>query len=165
MAADEPVEVISPDGSVERVVTRSEMRARRLRHRCTFVVVRSGSGDVLVHRRSDEKDLWPGRWDLCVGGVVSAGEEWEPAALRELAEEVGIEARPEELRYLGEASYADDDVDELARVWTVEHDGPFEFSDGEVVEARFVSTDELTAMIRELPFVADSVAVVAPMLR
>ena len=31
-------------------------------------------GRLLVHRRSDDKDLWPGRWDLAVGGVVAAGE-------------------------------------------------------------------------------------------
>lgn len=164
MAAGEPVEVLAADGSVQRVVTRSEMRADRLRHRCTFVIVRSSVGQVLVHRRSDHKDLWPGRWDLCVGGVVTAGEDWEHAAVRELAEEVGVVVRPGDLDYLGEASFTDDDVDELARIWTVTHDGPFEFADGEVVEARFVSRAELEAMMARLEFVADSAALAAPLL-
>ena len=143
----EMVEVLADDGSVRGVVTRAEMRAGRLRHRCTFVVVRSGAGEVLVHRRSDHKDLWPGRWDLCVGGVVTAGEDWEAAARRELAEELGIEPRGGGLWPLGECSYADDDVDELCRVWTTTHDGPFDFADGEVVEARFVGPAELRAML------------------
>ena len=89
-AADELVDVIDDDGGVVGTVTRAEMRRRRLRHRCTFVIVRSSGGGVLVHRRSDDKDLWPGAWDLAVGGVVGAGEDWEPAARRELAEEVGV---------------------------------------------------------------------------
>ena len=160
----ERVEVLAPDGSVQRVVSRSEMRAQRLRHRCTFVVVRSAAGEVLVHRRSDHKDLWPGHWDLCVGGVVTAGEDWVSAALRELAEEVGVDAAQSDLRYLGERSYADSEVDELARIWTITHDGPFRFTDGEVVEARMVTPAELVGMMVEKPFVADSAALVAPML-
>jgi isopentenyldiphosphate isomerase len=163
-AAGELVEVLAGDGSVRGVVTRAEMRAGRLRHRCTFVVVRSSAGEVLVHRRSDHKDLWPGRWDLCAGGVVTAGEGWAPAARRELAEELGIEPGPGGLRPLGEFSYADDDVDELCRVWTTTHDGPFSFDDGEVAEARFVGPDELRAMLATEAFTPDSAAVVAPLV-
>jgi len=167
VTGDELVEVVGPDGSVQRVVTRAEMRAGRLRHRCTFVVVRSSDGRVLVHLRSPHKDLWPSRWDLCCGGVVTAGEDWEAAARRELAEEVGVVAgpgSPPELVPLGEVTYEDDDVCEVGRVWTITHDGPFTFADGEVVEARFVSVADLGAMMAELPFVADSAAVVAPLL-
>ena len=40
----------------------------------------SSAGQLLVHRRSDAKDLWPGRWDVGVGGVVGAGEAWADAA-------------------------------------------------------------------------------------
>ena len=69
------------------------MRRHRLRHRATFVVVRCSRGHVLMHRRSDTKDLWPGRWDLAVGGVVTAGEGYDDAARRELAEEVGVTDR------------------------------------------------------------------------
>lgn len=164
VTADEPVEVIDDDGGVCRVVTRAEIRAGRLRHRCTFVMVRSTDGRVLVHRRSPHKDLWPSRWDLCCGGVVTAGEQWEVAALRELAEELGIEVAPEALRDLGELAYEDADVDEIGRLWTITHDGPFTFADGEVVEARFVTLEELAAMVREQPFVPDSATTVAPRL-
>lgn len=163
-AASELVEVVGVDGSVERVVTRAEMRARRLRHRCTFVVVRSSTGEVLVHRRSAHKDLWPGRWDLCAGGVVTAGEDWESAARRELAEELGIRPSTESIGYLGEHSHTDDDVDELCRVWTTTHDGPFTFDDGEVVEARFVSVGELTRLLATEVFTPDSATVVAPLV-
>ncbi len=158
-SADELIDVIDDDGEVERVVTRAEMRAGRLRHRCTFVLVRSTRGEVLIHRRSDHKDMWPGRWDLTCGGVVASGEEWTEAARRELAEELGVHA---ELVELGEGAYADDDVDEVARIWTVVHDGPFTFTDDEVVEACFVSIDELRRRITVDSFVPDSLALVAP---
>jgi 8-oxo-dGTP pyrophosphatase MutT (NUDIX family) len=147
---------------VLRTVTRSEVRAGRLRHRCTFVMVRDGAGRVLVHRRSDAKDLWPGHWDLAAGGVVAAGEAWEAAARRELAEELGIVGA--DLVALGGGSYVDEHVDEVARMWRTVWDGPVTFADGEVVEAHFVDDDELAARLERDPFVPDSRALFGPML-
>ncbi len=160
--ADELVDVVDAQDRVERVVTRAEMRRDRLRHRCTFVVVRSSHGEVLVHRRADTKDLWPGRWDLACGGVVTSGEDWEPAARRELAEELGVTGV--ELVELARGAYADTHVDEVARAWQVTHDGPFEFTDDEVVEARFVDLPTLATMVVERSFVPDSLALLGPVL-
>jgi len=162
-AGDELVDVVDAADQVVGTATRAEMRAQRLRHRCTFVVVRSTSGEVLVHRRSDLKDLWPGHWDLCAGGVVAAGEDWEPAARRELAEELGVADAV--LEPLGAGTYEDLHVAEVARIWTTVHDGPFAFTDDEVVEARFVTLDQLADLLATQPFVPDSRAMVLPFLR
>jgi isopentenyldiphosphate isomerase len=158
----ELVDVVDAHDRVERVVTRAEMRRDRLRHRCTFVVVRSSRGEVLIHRRSDAKDMWPGRWDLACGGVVGVGEGWEVAARRELAEEVGIVV--DELVELARGAYADTDVDEVARAWQAVHDGPFSFTDDEVVEACFVTPAELRRRLAVDRFVPDSVALLADRL-
>ena len=114
-------------------VARTRVRAENLRHRAVFVLVRSSHGEVLVHRRSDTKDLWPSLWDLAVGGVVTAGEGYDEAAVREIAEELGINGVV--LERLGSGRFEDDDVRLLGVVYRVEHDGPFTFADGEVVEA------------------------------
>jgi 8-oxo-dGTP pyrophosphatase MutT (NUDIX family) len=132
------------------------MRRDRLRHRATFVVVRATDGRVLIHRRSDSKDLWPGRWDLAVGGVVTAGEAYDDAAERELAEEVGITGVP--LVALGSGRYDDEDVHLVARLYEVVSDGPLTFADGEVVEACFVTPAALRARLAVDLFVPDSVA-------
>lgn len=163
MAADDPVEVVDDDDRVVAVVTRAEMRRANLKHRCVFVVVRAGDGRVLVHQRAADKDVWPGRWDLAVGGVVAAGESYEAAAARELAEELGVDAP---LVPLGSGAYRDDDVDVLARVYAVVHDGPFRFADGEVVWAGFVPLAELAARVAADPatWVPDSVEIVLPRL-
>jgi len=158
---DETVDIVDHAGRVLRVASRREMRARRLRHRCVFIVVRSSAGGVLIHRRSDRKDLWPGRWDLAVGGVLAAGEDWEPGAHRELREEIGVDGP---LAALGDGAYRDDDVDEIGRVFTLSHDGPFAFNDGEVVEALFVTEAELARRLVRDPFVPDSVALAWPLI-
>jgi isopentenyldiphosphate isomerase len=152
---DELVDVVDAHDRVVATVPRRQVRAERLRHRAVFVVVNSSAGELLVHRRSDAKDLWPGRWDVCVGGVVGAGEGWDDAARRELAEEVGIDARPELVRA---GAYVDDDVDLVARCYRVVHDGAISFADGEVAAARWVTASQLDALTATATFVPDSLA-------
>lgn len=156
------MEVVDGSGAVLDVVERAEMRARRLRHRAVFIAVVDPSGRVLVHRRSDLKDLWPGRWDLAAGGVVGVGEAWDDAARRELAEELGI---TDPVEHLGGGVFEDDDVAVVGEVYRCRSEGPVRFADGEVVEARWVTPAELDDMRAEVAFVPDSVALVLPLLR
>ena len=150
---------------VVEVVTRRRMRAENLRHRAVYILVTDSAGRLLIHRRSDAKDVWPGRWDVAAGGVLGAGERYDSAARRELVEELGIDAELlEPLEPLGPCAYADADVALVGRVYRVRHDGPLHFADGEVVEATWVSRSELLERLRRDPFVPDSVAVALPLL-
>lgn len=158
--ADELVDIVDEHDLVVATVTRAEMRARRLRHRTVAIVVADGAGRVLVHRRSPDKDVWPGRWDLAAGGVVGASEAYDDAARRELAEELGVEVEPAAVVAIGSGPYEDDDVAEIARLYRVVHPGPFRFADGEVVEARWVDRAELAALRASAPFVPDSVSLI-----
>lgn len=161
-SAEEPVDLVDQNDVVIGVLTRREMRAQRARHRTVFIVVRSSAGDVLVHRRADHKDVWPGRWDLAAGGVVGSGEMYDEAAVRELAEELGIEGVA--LRRLGRGAYEDAEVAEIAVVYTADWDGPVRFADGEVAAAEWLSPRDLAVAIRERSFVPDSIALVLPLL-
>jgi 8-oxo-dGTP pyrophosphatase MutT (NUDIX family) len=159
---DELVDIVDDDDRVLRTVTRRVMRAERLMHRAVFVAVEHPDGRLLVHRRSEAKDLWPGWWDLAVGGVVGTGETYDDAACRELAEEVGIagiEPQP-----LGGGRYVDDAVALIGRCYRVVHAGPFAFADGEVVEARWLSRPELGAALATTRFLPDSLALLLPLL-
>lgn len=159
--ARELVEVVDLDGVVQRVVTRAEMRSGRLRHRCTYIVVVDRRDRVVVHRRAAWKDVWPSRWDLAFGGVAGVGEAWEIAAARELAEEAGVEAP---LELLAQDSYRDDDVSVLGRVYVARHDGPFTFSDGEVVASERIPRRDVQAWLRARSHCPDSVALVGDAL-
>jgi 8-oxo-dGTP pyrophosphatase MutT (NUDIX family) len=153
------VDVVDDDDRVVDTVSRAAMRARRLQHRAVFIAVIDADDRVLVHRRSDTKDLWPGWWDLAVGGVVGAGESYDDAASRELAEEVGLRATPAPV---GGGRYVDDQVALIGRCYLLHHEaavhGDVVALDGEVVSWEWVARDALARLIDERPFLPDSVA-------
>jgi 8-oxo-dGTP pyrophosphatase MutT (NUDIX family) len=162
LKADELVDVVDEEGRVVATVTRAEMRRRNLRHRTVFVALTDQREErVLVHRRADWKETAPGWWDIAFGGVVGAGEPWDEAAARELAEEAGVEAP---LEPVGEGRYEDDTVSEVCRVYRTRSDGPFTFADGEVVEVAWVELDALPGWLEGRSVCPDSIAVVLPHL-
>ena len=99
-------DILNPDGSKtgivrERVVAHREGSLHATVH---MWIVRSNekSGyDVLLQKRSQTKDSNPGSYDISSAGHVDAGDEILESAVRELKEELGIEAKPEELHYIG----------------------------------------------------------------
>ena len=56
---------------------------------------------VLLQKRSKNKDSFPGCYDISSAGHVQAGDEYEISAIREMKEELGITAKPEDLQYIG----------------------------------------------------------------
>ncbi len=154
--ADELVDVVDERNAKVRVATRRELRAGDLWHRCTYVIVMNASGELYVHRRTDTKDVYPGYFDLCAGGVNAAGESYEDCARRELEEELGVDADPTfrfHHRYEGPSG----------RVWgaafDVVWDGPIRWQASEVAWGAFVPPDALDAMIERERFCPDGLEV------
>lgn len=158
----EMVEHINSAGEVLGLVTRQQMRKERLWHRSVFIAVVSLEGQLLVHKRAETKDVWPGSWDMCVGGVMAPGEQWQDGALRELHEELGLEGASVES--LGTGLYADDDVRIVAACFVCRTDGPFHFADGEITEAHWVVPKEIPIWLGAKHFLPDSIALVLPRL-
>ena len=157
----ELVEEVDPEGTVLRVVSRAEMRRDRLRHRCTYVVVLNRADEVLVHRRADWKDVYPGWWDLAFGGVCGVGEGWSDSAARELAEEAGLSAP---LTDLGPIRYDGHDAAVVGRVFLARSEGPFAGTDGEVAETAWVARSDLERWARERRVCRDSGTAVLPLV-
>ena len=67
-----------------------------------WVVQKSEKGyNVLLQKRSKNKDSFPGCYDISSAGHVEAGFDYLESAIRELSEELGIRASVEELQFLG----------------------------------------------------------------
>jgi isopentenyldiphosphate isomerase len=161
-AKDELVDVIDEAGRVVRVVSRAEMRVNRLPHRCVYILVFNARGELFVHERTATKDVYPSYWDVCVGGVLGAGETFDQGAERECLEEIGVAA---ELTPLFPFDYADELTRVSGYVYRGVHEGPFRLQPEEVVQGRFVSRDALETLFAEKPFCPDGLLVWEAWLR
>ena len=86
------------------IVPREIAHREGIRHRTAhvWVVRKTDVGyDILLQKRSMEKESFPGLYDISSAGHIPAGEEPLPSALRELSEDLGIVAEPEELIHVG----------------------------------------------------------------
>ena len=140
-AGDEIVLIVDDENRPVGEAPRRRMRAERLPHRATYIFVLNSAGRVLVQRRTDTKDLFPGYYDLAAGGVVAAGESYEECAAREAEEELGIRDTPIAPRF--DFHYADAHTRCFGRAFVCRHEGPFVLQAEEVASVRFRSREEI----------------------
>jgi len=92
---DNPHELFDVVDARDRVIgqaTRGEVHARGLLHRAAHVFVFNSQGQLLLQQRSATKDSYPLCWTSSCSGHLDSGETYQAAAVRELREEIGLEA-------------------------------------------------------------------------
>lgn len=101
---EELFEIMEPDGSLTgELKPRSQVHRDGDLHGAAHIWVYrliNGKAELLLQKRSDDKDSFPGCYDTSSAGHLDPGEDFCEGALRELREELGISAAPEELQYM-----------------------------------------------------------------
>ena len=156
-AGDEIVTIVDRQNNVVGAMPRREMRAGRLPHRATYVLVFNSRGELYVHKRTRTKDVFPGYYDVVTGGVVLAGESYEEGAVRELGEELGIHGVP--LRRLFEFYYEDEHIRVWGEAFSCLYDGDVVLEKEEVETGAFLQIDEVLRLAQSDPFTPDSIYV------
>jgi isopentenyldiphosphate isomerase len=154
----ELVDVVDDSGRTVATVTRREMRAHRLPHRSVYVLVFNRRGELFIHLRVPTKDVYPGHWDVAIGGVLAAGESYDDGARREAHEELGVVLEPQQLfpmRWDDEANVVH------GMAYRAQHDGPFRLQAEEIVRGEFVAVADVVARSAHEPFCPDGLAVLA----
>ena len=102
---EERFDICDGDGRLTgETATRSEAHRLGLMHRASHIwIVRKGSGgtELLLQKRCAEKDSFPGCYDISSAGHIQSGDGPLESALRELQEELGIQASEGDLAYAG----------------------------------------------------------------
>lgn len=143
-------DVVDEHDEVTGQATRGEVHAQGLLHRAVHVLVFNKRGDVLLQQRSMLKDAHPGVWDSSVSGHLDAGEAYETAAIRELAEEMGIDAKcpPTEIARLKPSAATGW---EHIRLYRYEHQGNIRHPAAEIESAMWLPILVLEAWIKARP--------------
>lgn len=127
-------------------------------HISVHIWIVTPGNEVLLQRRAAGKENYPGLWDVSVAGHISAGETPVEAALREAAEEIGLDlsndrfdavARVAEEVILRDGSYRDNEIHEIYLVCRPIDPAALILQTEEVADVRLVSVRELSLMIEQ----------------
>ncbi|MEW6585829.1 MAG: NUDIX domain-containing protein [Nitrospirota bacterium] len=139
---EELLEIVNEAGEVVGFALRSEIHGNpSLIHRVVHVLVFSKAGDLLLQKRSQNKDVAAGKWDTSVGGHVGIGEDLHVSSKREMEEELGITVHEPE--YLYSYIHRNPYETELVTTYRCVYEGEIVFSREEIDEVKYWSFDEI----------------------
>lgn len=147
---DEIIDVVDENDMFVRKATREEVRERCLLHRASKVIVLDGKGKFLVQKRSLNKDLFPGLWELGVGETVKSGDSYESAAMNGLKDEVGVIGVSNiELKHslLFKLRCGSAQNNAHYKVYLLNHHGKILTKSEEADEIKFLSLDDVNKLI------------------
>ena len=161
-STDEIVAIVDKGNNVVGSAPRREMRAKRLPHRSTYILVFNSQGQLYVQKRTLTKDLFPGYYDPAAGGVVLAGESYEESARRELEEEMGIRDVP--LNWLFDFFYSDDHTRVWGGVFSCAYDGRIVLQPEEIESGAFLQISDILRRAQTEPFTPDGMVALSRFL-
>jgi isopentenyldiphosphate isomerase len=146
MDSDEYLEIVNENGEILGCAPRSEIHGDpSLIHRVVHVLVFNSRGDILLQKRSNNKDVAPGKWDTSVGGHVGKGEDLYNSCKREMQEELGITGHDPE--YIYTYIHRNNYETELVTTYRCICDGEIFFNKSEIDEVRFWSFQQIRETI------------------
>ncbi len=154
---DEIVTIVDEHNNVIKALPRWKMRAERLPHRASYVLVFNSHGELYVQKRTSTKDVFAGYYDVAAGGVVVAGESYEEAAAREINEELGIHEVP--LMRLFDFYYEDKHIRVWGEAFSCLYDGKMALQKDEVESGAFLKVKEVLSLIESETFTPDGLYV------
>ena len=146
---NEIIHVVDEDENFIRKAGRKEIRKHALLHRATRVMILDKENKILIQKRSMNKDIYPGLWDLGVAGTVINSDSYEATAIRELEEEVAIKGITEgqlKSNFLFKIIFHSPKHNIICKIYKIMYDGKLKLLDGEVDEVKFLETGEIKKM-------------------
>jgi 16S rRNA (adenine1518-N6/adenine1519-N6)-dimethyltransferase len=99
--------VVDKNDRIRGYASRSEVHGNNLPHRAVHILIFNQAGDVYLQQRSRWKDRHPLKWDSSAAGHVTADENYDETARRELKEELGVDVPLERIVRLTASSRTD----------------------------------------------------------
>lgn len=160
----EMLDIVDENGApTGETVERTLAHSQGIRHRTAHVWLlrrREGRVEILLQKRSQDKDSFPGCYDISSAGHIPAGVDYISSALRELKEELGEDAAPEELHCCGirhiwyeETFYGkpfrDSQVSKVFILWRDKEEEAFTLQREEVEEVRWFDFIRLFDLVKD----------------
>ncbi|MCA9049194.1 MAG: glycerol-3-phosphate 1-O-acyltransferase PlsY [Planctomycetaceae bacterium] len=146
--AEEMFDVVDEQDRVIDTRPRSYVHAQRLRHRAVHVFLFRTDGSMLIHLRHPDKEEFPNVWTSSASGHVSAGEDYSAAAVRELREELGVQA---DLNRSLRVAACPETSNEFTELFTACSDEPIRADPQEISDIRWVRPEDAETEVSSQP--------------
>jgi len=142
LAKEEWLPIVNEKGEVTGQAPRSKVHdGSKLMHPVVHMHVLNPKKAILLQKRSENKQLFPGKWDTAVGGHITVGEKLEEALKREAFEEIGLENFSANLLKI--FKWESEDQAELVYLFTTYDFKNYKSQTEEVSEARFWTKNQI----------------------
>ena len=145
------------------IVERKQAHEEGIMHRTSHVWLLRKYNDcvqILLQKRCDTKDSFPGCYDISSAGHIPAGVDFVPSAIRELKEELGIEVSGNELIFCGDCIIAWDDefygkpfhdrqYSRVFALWCDKSEQEFHLQEEEVSDVLWMGLDQAISAVNE----------------
>jgi len=85
---------------LNQIKLRSEVHKDGDWHHAVDIWILNSHGELLLQKRSKQKESFPNLWEVSCSGHISTGEDSKTSALREIKEELGLDVTERELKFL-----------------------------------------------------------------
>ena len=149
----ELIEIVDEYGNFTgEVVDKDYAHDHNLLHNEVAIFILNSKGETLLQKRSSNKRYNPNMWAICAGHV-DAYESLEDAAIREVAEEVGLTIPKDKLYKYKEADVvlreANSHTTHYYYTKTDKKENEFVIQEEELSEVKWVDIDKVMKMIKE----------------
>ena len=144
---NELFEIVDKDGSVIGHARRCEAHGNpSLMHRVVHCLVFNSKGELYLQKRSETKDIQPGKWDTSVGGHLIPRETVLQAICRETEEELSI--KTDDFIFLYRYILSNEIETELVDTFKLVYDGAIHPDPDEISEGRFWKRSEIETALK-----------------
>lgn len=137
-----------------------------IRHRTSHVWIariRNGRIEILLQKRAENKESYPGCYDISSAGHIPAGDGFKESAIRELHEELGITADKDELIYCGDrcirwndvfsgVKFRDNQFSRVFLLWRDMEENEFVLQKSELESVKWVDFNECVEKVKNNGF-------------
>lgn len=160
----EMFDIIDESGNpTGETIDRETAHSQGILHRTAHVWLlrkQQGRTQVLLQKRSHNKDSHPGCYDISSAGHIPAGIDFVASALRELEEELGVSVKAEELVFCGRRrifhkdmfhgkAFVDNQVSNIYCVWKDIEPEEMKLQKEEVEEVCWIDLEQCRKMVEE----------------
>jgi isopentenyldiphosphate isomerase len=150
---EEMFDVVDDADNVIGKAPRSECHEKGWIHRSVMFFVFDAKGRVFVTKRTQNKDFFPGFYSIVLGGHVHSEEDYEEAVVREIKEEIGIDAKP---YFIGSFKKRIPEEKENVKVFGVVAKDKIKLNEDELESGEFLTFNRLEKRIEGEKFLPET---------